>query len=955
MSNFVELSKTNDLSNTQNSSVEKQSKYGDDIFNSTNKSSSGVERGTISDLNTSKSIGNDLTIVENESEYLNDKDKIFYSGANFKSTENIDNKIYNWAESIQDSQIQEKQVKGLISPWERRFGDAYTATQSIGSDMPHGPQWVGSPSIMNNYALIRFAHVANSKHHLSILDQEGSVAFRTNGVFKPSMKLSDLGDSSESYIISSKEKVNIDGESYSEVDKERLQSSGFYSFGKEGRTNEKVYADSSGQLFVIYDDKNLEIWSCSNKDVYKKGGFGDQSTEDLIVQVKPEWEDGTLSKENTNGVDYTQNRPGVKGPSGKPFDVNSSVKPFWAERMGLVKCEHLKSANPNLKVDGSKYTSGAICNALKQDPTGNSLNEDEYKKLTAPDGEIKKSGRLLNAHVQAGWEFKAYQQSRQFIPKPGTESQGVVMDEIQPTYENLCNVENWKGNEQFSYQWSDFMYCSEFGMSPNNRLVTLRRFPVPVYDHGRIPTQDDSGKFMLPVAKAVTWIGSEGGNTMESLTGFSWKMLWKELNADVHEVQGNEQGLGEGGIAEEGGMMNKMGKVVGILSGGANFDTISGKAQQMSKFDPYKDGPYSNLPYGPVNSINKTLVRERGLEFDHGITLTFKYDLNSIGGVNPKAALLDIMANFLALTYNNAPFWGGAVRYFPNSPAYPFLGAKKGMDAWYNGDVGGFLEAIGDQFTEALANLGDMLLDLFSNPMAALKKMGGQGARLWMAKKQAGKRPAMLGFKGLLTGESIGEWHLVVGNPFNPIMMMGNLVVEGGKLTLAETLGADDFPEWVKFEVTLKHARPRDKGDIESMFNRGQGRLHYSYPGSTTEPWNSASSTNNSTGAVKNVGTGKGNSKTDGGLTNTSVMNKNAITGGTTYEGTTKETNQSAMNKVNTSKKYKIEKFTGISSVDNVFSTPFRQIKKVYGAGAKTATKLAEKVGQKNARENKSE
>jgi hypothetical protein len=36
--------------------------------------------------------------------------------------------------------------------------------------------------------------------------------------------------------------------------------------------------------------------------------------------------------------------------------------------------------------------------------------------------------------------------------------------------------------------------------------------------------------------------------------------------------------------------------------------------------------------------------------------LSFYYDLNSIGGVNPRVAFMDLMANFLALTYSNAGF-----------------------------------------------------------------------------------------------------------------------------------------------------------------------------------------------------------------------------------------------------------------------------------------------------------
>ena len=881
-----------------------------------------------------------LYIESKDTDYLNDKTKIFYSGANFAS-EDIDSQMLIESQNLQENSDVNSKTKNINAPWERRFGDAFTSTQSIGSDMPHGPQWVGSPSLLNDYALIRFAHVANNKHHKSLLDNEGDASFRTYGSYKPAIKMKDL-ENSDSYYINKNQKVNIDGEEYQEIDKNKLIASGQY-IKDDSKQNEKIYADSSGNIFSVYDDLNFEIWECKNKEALKD--FKSESTEDMQVQVIPNFEE----KKKKNPELKQPDRPGVKG-NNITFDQNVAVR-FWALRMGMVECPQLKSADPNLKISG--FTSGEICEQLKKDPTGKSLDEASVKTLTnEKTGAIPLTAKKLKAHINAQWTFKGYPQTRNFIPKPGTELYGIDLEEIEPTYENLCNIDNWRGNEQFMYKWADFMYCSDFGLAPNNRLITLRRYPVAVFDHGRIPTQDETYKYMLPVAKAVTWIGSEGNNTMETLSSFSWKMNWKDLVADVETVSTDDQNQGWDSARDnlglqEGGMMDKIGKAIGVASGGANFDTISGKADQMSKFDPYKDGPYANLPYGPVNVIDRVVIRDRGLVFDHNITLNFKYDLNSVGGVNPKAALLDIIANFLALTYNNAPFWGGAIRYFQNTPQYPFLGGKKGMESWYNGDIHGFVDAIGDQFTEALSNLGDMLMDLFTNPVAAIKKLGTQGAKLWMAKKQHGKRPGILGFKGLLTGESTGEWHLMVGNPFNPILMIGNLVVDGAKLQFAETLGADDFPEWVKFEVTLKHARPRDKGDIESMLNRGQGRLHYAYAGTKTEPWNHEI---DSKGSLK-ASDPKSHNKNDQGTT---VMNNDNAT---TYnaEPNVQKVKQSPTNKVNTAKKYKVDKFTGISAVDEIFATPFRNISKIYGQGAKNAARLAEKVGQKNAREDKTD
>jgi hypothetical protein len=80
----------------------------------------------------------------------------------------------------------------------------------------------------------------------------------------------------------------------------------------------------------------------------------------------------------------------------------------------------------------------------------------------------------------------------------------------------------------------------------------------------------------------------------------------------------------------------------------------------------------------------------------------------------------------------------------------------------------------------------------------------------------------------VLTGLPTGEWHLVVGNPCNPIAMIGNLICKTIDITFGETLGPDDFPTSMKATFSLKHARDRERGEIESIFNRGDGRLYHS-------------------------------------------------------------------------------------------------------------------------------
>ena len=80
--------------------------------------------------------------------------------------------------------------------------------------------------------------------------------------------------------------------------------------------------------------------------------------------------------------------------------------------------------------------------------------------------------------------------------------------------------------------------------------------------------------------------------------------------------------------------------------------------------------------------------------------------------------------------------------------------------------------------------------------------------------------------RAMISGEPTGDWHLTIGNPLNPIATIGNLYCEQMVVKFGDILGADDFPNEISFELTLKHAQKRDKASIESFMNAGRGRSY---------------------------------------------------------------------------------------------------------------------------------
>ena len=105
--------------------------------------------------------------------------------------------------------------------------------------------------------------------------------------------------------------------------------------------------------------------------------------------------------------------------------------------------------------------------------------------------------------------------------------------------------------------------------------------------------------------------------------------------------------------------------------------------------------------------------------------------------------------------------------------------------------------------------------------------MFGNLNKMWKDKViQETTMPSISGMKAILTGEPTGNWHMTIGNPLNPIMVVGNLICTKMDIQFAEELGPDDFPLEMKVTYTIEHAMARDKQGIQSMFNRGSGKIY---------------------------------------------------------------------------------------------------------------------------------
>lgn len=395
-----------------------------------------------------------------------------------------------------------------------------------------------------------------------------------------------------------------------------------------------------------------------------------------------------------------------------------------------------------------------------------------------------------------------------------------------PTTTNIINWSNLENNRyKFPYKYQDFVFCKWWQKIPNNYMITLRRYPYPVSDAVTSP-QEKRAEVNLdrlyPVATMVTFLGEETQNKISTIVGpIETGLKWKDVKADVWEVTQSTE------PATINNPAPGLAKVLGFVQNGA----AGAKTDRapMTPVDPYNNGPYVNKILGPVNVITSVKGRERGLEFKHEITLVFEYSIRSIGGINTKAAGLDILANALLMTSASAPFWGGMNRFAPHvgrGDHDPFLGGDAGRAAWLKGDPEGFFNALKTQFTSILDSVSDLFQKISADPIGGLKEIAGKAAGEFMKLNTTEARGQISGLHAILTGAPVGDWHLQVGSPLNPIMMIGNLICSNAKIEFNDELGPDDFPTEIKITVTLEHGMPRDKNAIESMFNYGQGRIY---------------------------------------------------------------------------------------------------------------------------------
>ena len=525
-----------------------------------------------------------------------------------------------------------------------------------------------------------------------------------------------------------------------------------------------------------------------------------------------------------------------------PLEVSGTSVPtyFLATENGKLKKPHVLSRTSSIPDEK---------NPNKTQTVTNSIYDMEANNIYAPMS-LFSDFKLFHYSGITGFMYPGDPNATTKYFDNKNARSGLMWANMEPTYANI--IEAYKDIESAAYKVQDFVYNKYFNKIPPNYLVTLRRYanacddiPFTLGWDENLHQQLYPTSVQIPISTATTYISEVAGNKMDDILKFTFGTNWADQESEIQQLNSATPGATGFGLGQRLFMNGAGTQREGVLFAGHMKAGLNAMATNMftntnltyaqqtvaadyAQIDPW--AKFSKYTQGPVDVVKKTKARAQGLEFGNDFNLKFEYELKSLQFVNPKIAMLDIIANMIMMGTNTGTWWGGATRYFGNGGGY---GKQIGdVNLFRKGDYAGYFKSVANRVTDSIRSINggglpSSLKEVIDLALTIAK--GGLGNMIGsLINGNLGKLGATPPANALLNGEPTGYWHVTIGNPLNPVAMMGNMICNQIELVMGEGLGYDDFPVNVSFNCQLMHGKPRDAGDIESIFNAGKGRVYQS-------------------------------------------------------------------------------------------------------------------------------
>lgn len=190
--------------------------------------------------------------------------------------------------------------------------------------------------------------------------------------------------------------------------------------------------------------------------------------------------------------------------------------------------------------------------------------------------------RLIGGLVNVGpKQFQTHmydiRDTKRFYDSAGAQNGPIVEDEsdfVSITNPTTTNIITWSNKDKWGrtpLSFQDFVFCKHWNIVPNNRLIIFRKYAAPTYDNLNFPNMVDENAapqniYVAPIATVVSYFGNETQNKLSDLMKFTTGTVWKDLQADVHNVTGdtgdNPRAVIDRAFENGGGFPNTLGATV---------------------------------------------------------------------------------------------------------------------------------------------------------------------------------------------------------------------------------------------------------------------------------------------------------------------------------------------------------------------------------------------------------
>jgi len=402
-------------------------------------------------------------------------------------------------------------------------------------------------------------------------------------------------------------------------------------------------------------------------------------------------------------------------------------------------------------------------------------------------------------------------------------------DSNEDPYIALINHFNDANTKALKLKAADFAYLKDLGVYPINRLWVLRRFP----DNCIVPNNLLAwGKAVEPISTVIGWFKYKEDSDLLSL---SFGENWIDQNDTLDKVIGAI--LKDMGISGADKIMSVPGWSQGLLWGLLNAMGLSG------------DYSATNVPTGDPNVLRTSKMRDinsQGLVSDMNLTLETSYEQKYINGIDPGMAMLDVLSNLFKMGTSEMRYMLGNSEALQKLITATYSPANKGADAWMSfikTMVKSFIEGV-ETFKKEVTSAGTSGdLSAFSQEpptntneeqknnstnfeIGNASSIVGNVVSTLLAGTIYKNRWPLKGSIALMSGINTTPWHLTIGNPYSPVINMGNAWVSNVDVKLSNDMGFNDMPIRVDASINCRFGRQLGRSELERLFNNGYKRVY---------------------------------------------------------------------------------------------------------------------------------